>query len=177
MISNSFSSGNTMDVRSRGCSCSISRREDKPQPGRTGRACSVSTAIPSGTSWSGTLREGWMPRWRYMPPLALYAPAGKRPSLSPKVLASLEQVLQRPEGLASYETLRQWLRRTHGVEVKYKTLYSLVRTRFDTKLKMPCLSQTKKACSHTCIPGELSGTPRATQPVRQSSSPPSVQPR
>jgi transposase len=109
--------------------------------------------------------------------LALYAPAGKRPSLSPKVLASLEQVLQRPEGLASYEALRQWLRRTHGVEVKYKTLYSLVRTRFDTKLKMPCLSQTKKACSHTCIPGELSGTPRSTQPVRQSSSPPSVQPR
>ena len=76
--------------------------------------------------------------------LALYAPAGKGPSLSPKVLASLEQALQRPEGFASYEALRQWLRRTHGVEVKYKTLYSMVRTRFHTKLKVPCLSHTKK---------------------------------
>jgi hypothetical protein len=84
MISNSFSSGNTMDVRSRGCSCSISRREDKPQPGRTGRACSVSTAIPSRTSWSGTLREGRMPRWRYMPPLAnaLRCPQRSWPVLS-----------------------------------------------------------------------------------------------
>jgi transposase len=77
--------------------------------------------------------------------LALYVPAGKPVSLAPAVLASLEQALRRPEGFASYEALRQWVRRTHGVEVKYKTLYTLVRTRFHTKLKVARPSHTKKS--------------------------------
>jgi transposase len=67
--------------------------------------------------------------------LATYVPAGKPVSLGPEVLASLEQALHRPEGFASYEALRQWVRQTHGVEVKYQTLYTLVRTRFKAKLK------------------------------------------
>ena len=77
--------------------------------------------------------------------LATYIPPGKPVSLAPEVLASLEQALRRPEGFASYEALRQWVRRTHGVEVKYKTLYTLVRTRFRAKLKVPRPSHTKKA--------------------------------
>jgi transposase len=77
--------------------------------------------------------------------LAIYIPAGKRVSLAPAVLAGLEQALQHPEGFASYEALRQWLRRTHGVDVKYKTLYTMVRTRFKAKLKVPRPSHTKKA--------------------------------
>jgi transposase len=77
--------------------------------------------------------------------LATYVPRGKPVSLAPAVLASLEQALRRPEGFASYEELRQWVRRTHGVEVKYKTLYALVRTRFHAKLKVPRPSHTKKA--------------------------------
>jgi transposase len=77
--------------------------------------------------------------------LAIYIPAGKRVSLAPAVLVGLEQALQHPEGFASYEALRQWLQRTHGVEVKYKTLYTLVRTRFKAKLKVPRPSHTKKA--------------------------------
>jgi transposase len=77
--------------------------------------------------------------------LALYVPAGKPVSLAPAVLASLEQALRRPEGFASYEALRQWVRHTHGVEVKYKTLYTLVRTRFRAKLKVPRPSHTKKS--------------------------------
>ena len=76
--------------------------------------------------------------------LATYVPAGKPVSLAPAVLASLEQALRRPEGFASYEALRQWVRQTHGVEVKYKTLYTLVRTRFRTKLKVARPSHTKK---------------------------------
>jgi transposase len=76
--------------------------------------------------------------------LATYIPAGKPVSLAPAVLASLEQALRRPEGFASYEELRQWVRRTHGVEVKYQTLYTLVRTRFHTKLKAARPSHTKK---------------------------------
>ncbi len=77
--------------------------------------------------------------------LATYVPAGKPVSLAPHVLASLEQALHRPEGFASYEALRQWVRQTHGVEVKYKTLYTLVRTRFKAKLKVARPSHTKKA--------------------------------
>jgi transposase len=77
--------------------------------------------------------------------LAIYVPAGKPVSLAPAVLASLEQALRRPEGFASYEALRQWVRRTHGVEVNYKTLYRLVRTRFRAKLKVPRPSHTKKS--------------------------------
>jgi transposase len=76
--------------------------------------------------------------------LATYGPPGKPVSLAPAVLASLEQALRRPEGFASDEELRQWVRRTHGVEVKYKTLYTLVRTRFHTKLKVARPSHTKK---------------------------------
>jgi transposase len=75
--------------------------------------------------------------------LATYVPAGKPVSLAPDVLASLAQALHRPEGFASYEALRQWVARTHGVQIKYKTLYTLVRTRFRAKLKVPRPSHTK----------------------------------
>jgi transposase len=77
--------------------------------------------------------------------LATYVPAGKPVSLAPAVLASLEQALHRPIGFASYAALRQWVRQTHGVEVKYKTLSTIVRTRFHTKLNVPRPSHTKKS--------------------------------
>jgi transposase len=75
--------------------------------------------------------------------LATYSSPGKPVSLAPAVLAHLEQALRRPEGFASYEALRQWVRQTHGVEVKYKTLYTLVRTRFQAKLKVARPSHKK----------------------------------
>jgi transposase len=77
--------------------------------------------------------------------LATYVPPGKPVSLAPAVLASLEQALRQPEGFASYEALRQWVAQTHGVQINYKTLYTLVRTRFKTKLKVPRPSHTKKS--------------------------------
>jgi transposase len=77
--------------------------------------------------------------------LATYVPAGKPISLAPAVLASIEQALRGREGFASYAALRQWVRQTHGVEVKYKTLYGIVRTRFRAKLKVPRPSHTKKS--------------------------------
>jgi putative transposase len=75
--------------------------------------------------------------------LAIDVPTGKPVSLAPHVLASLEQALHRPEGFASYAELRQWLRRTHGVEVQDKTLYTIVRTRFQLKLKVTRPTHTK----------------------------------
>ena len=88
--------------------------------------------------------------------LATYVPAGKPISLAPAVLASLEQALRRPEGFASYEALRRWIRQTHGVEVKDKTLDALVRTRFRATLQVPRPSHTKKSPGDPCMPGHVS---------------------
>jgi hypothetical protein len=75
--------------------------------------------------------------------LDTHVPPGTPISLTPEVLASLEQALHRPAGVASYEALRQWGRRTHRVAVTYKTLSTIVRTRFRAKLKVPRPSRTK----------------------------------
>ena len=76
--------------------------------------------------------------------LELYVPAGKPPSLSPEVLAALARALQRPAGFASYEALRQWVKQTYHLDVKYHTLYRIVRTQLKAKLKVPRPSHTKK---------------------------------
>jgi transposase len=76
--------------------------------------------------------------------LHLYVPAGKPLSLPLHVLASLEQALGQPAGFASYEALRQWVKHTHHLEVNYHTLYTIARTRFNAKLKVPRPSHTKK---------------------------------
>ncbi len=76
--------------------------------------------------------------------LTITKPAGKQPSLAPEVLASIEQALQQPSGFGSYEELRQWVERMHHVQIKYKTLYTIVRTRFKAKLKVPRPSHIKK---------------------------------
>lgn len=93
--------------------------------------------------------------------LATYGPAGKPVSLAPVVLASLEQTLRRPEGFASYAALRQWVRQTHGVEVQYTTLSTIVRTQCKTTLKTPRPSHTKNP---------LRPFPHAKWPVDSASS-------
>lgn len=59
------------------------------------------------------------------------------------LLASLEETRRRPEGFAPYEALRQWVCHTHGVEVKDKTLYTLVYVRFKAQLKVARPGHTK----------------------------------
>jgi transposase len=76
--------------------------------------------------------------------LDVYIPAGKPLSLPPEVLAAIEQALRQPAGFASYEALRQWVKQTQPLEVNYHTLYTIVRTRFKAKLKVPRPSHTKK---------------------------------
>jgi transposase len=77
--------------------------------------------------------------------LEVYTPAGKPLSLPPDVLAAIGQALRQPAGFASYEALRQWVKQTHHLEVNYHTLYTIVRTRFKAKLKVPRPSHTKKS--------------------------------
>ena len=108
--------------------------------------------------------------------LATYIPPGKPVSLAPEVLASLEQALRRPEGFASYEALQQWVRQTHGVEVKYKTLYTLVRVRLKAKLNVTRPSHTKKPLSYSHVLGHLWRTPPGGDPARQYSSGAGLQP-
>ena len=99
--------------------------------------------------------------------LATDIPTGKPISLAPAVLASLERALHRPESFASSEALRQWIRRAHGVEVKYKTLYTLVRMRFKAKLKVARPSHTKNPRGHSALPCQLSRTPPAGHSRRE----------
>src|ERR671922_192704 len=51
---------------------------------------------------------------------------------------------------------RQEVARVHGVQIKYKTLYTLVRTRFRTKLKVPRPSHTKKPGGAADVSSDLS---------------------
>jgi transposase len=93
------------------------------------------------------------------PLLATSLPTGKPVSLTPAGLASLEQALRCPEGCGSHEALRQWVRRTHGVEVQYKTPYTLVRTRFKAKLTVARPSHAKKSCCHPSLSREIPKVP------------------
>jgi transposase len=106
--------------------------------------------------------------------LATYVPTGTPVALAPDVLASLENALHRPEGFASYEALRQWVRRTHGVEVNYQTLYSLVRARFQAKLNVARPSHTTKAGGYSGVPGPLSRATRAGGPTSEQAPRPGV---
>ena len=76
--------------------------------------------------------------------LDLYVPPGKPVSLPPDVLAGLEQALRQPAGFASYEAVRQWVKRRYQLDVKYHTLYTIILSRFNAKLKVPRPSHTKK---------------------------------
>jgi Homeodomain-like domain len=76
--------------------------------------------------------------------LALYVPAGKPLSLPPDVLAAIAQALRQPPGFASYDALRQWVQQTHHLEANDHTLYTIVRTKLQAKLKVPRPSHTKK---------------------------------
>lgn len=109
--------------------------------------------------------------------LATDVPAGKPVSLAPAVRAGLEQALRRPAGFASYEALRRWVRQTSGAEVKDKTLYALVRTRFRATLKGPRPSHTQKSSGHPCIPDHVSCAAGARHPPREPPPGPGVEPR
>ena len=93
--------------------------------------------------------------------LATDLPPGTPVCLAPAVLVSLERARHRPEGCASSEALRQWIRRTHGVEVKDKTLDTLVRVRLQAQLKVARPSHTQKPRGHSALAGQLSPTPPA----------------
>lgn len=76
--------------------------------------------------------------------LAIRTAPGKPRSLPPAALAAAEQALRQPASVASSEALRQRLRATHQIDIKDKTLQTIVRTRFTAKRNVPRLSHHKK---------------------------------
>jgi transposase len=97
--------------------------------------------------------------------LDLYVPRGKAVSLPPDVLAELEQALRQPAGFASYEAVRQWLKPRYHLDVTYHTLYTIIRTRFHAKLKVPRPRHTTKPCGDWRLPGDLSGAAPKCRPA------------
>jgi hypothetical protein len=79
-------------------------------------------AIAHDRPLAGTVCHRGLDAW-----LATDVPTGKPVSLAPEVLASLENALHRPAGVAAYAAPRPWGRQPQGVEVKDKTLSTLVR--------------------------------------------------
>jgi hypothetical protein len=59
------------------------------------------------------------------------------------VLAGLEQALRQPAGLASDEAVRQWIKPRYQLDGTDHTRSTLVRPRFNAKLKGPRPSHTK----------------------------------
>jgi hypothetical protein len=59
------------------------------------------------------------------------------------VLAGLEQALRQPAGFASYGAVRQWSKQRYQLDVNYHPLYTIVRTRFNARHRVPRPSHTK----------------------------------
>lgn len=76
--------------------------------------------------------------------LIVRTPPGKTPLLSPEVVADLKAHLSRPEGVASYGEVQQWLHKHYGIEIKYKTLANFLHTKLKTSPKVVRPQHLKK---------------------------------
>lgn len=64
-------------------------------------------------------------------------PGGRPTSISPKIIAKLQEELKNPEGFQSYGEIQLWLRTCFGIDVAYRTVHELVRYKLKAKLKVP----------------------------------------
>jgi len=76
--------------------------------------------------------------------LAIKKAPGKRPSLTPAVLAKLQARLTHTRGFGSYGEIQQYLLRVHKIPLAYSTVHRLVRYRLQAKPKAPRRSHPKK---------------------------------
>ena len=72
-------------------------------------------------------------------------PAPGQRTLPEPVLDALRARLRDPVGFRGYHAVQAWLHDEHGLEVPYKTVYTLVRYRLKAKLKAPRPEHPKKA--------------------------------
>ncbi len=57
--------------------------------------------------------------------------------IQPQVLQRLVEKLRSPQGFSSYGEIVEWLKQECNTEVKYKTVYRVVRYQLKAKLKIP----------------------------------------
>ena len=62
---------------------------------------------------------------------------GETPVIQGEMLNELVSKLKSPEGFSSYGQIVEWIKQEWNVQVKYKTVHSLVRYKLGAKLKVP----------------------------------------
>ena len=72
-----------------------------------------------------------------------YAP-GRVSILTAEQQVHLRNELQKPNGFSSYVEIQRYIAETLGVEMNYKTVYTMVHDKWGCKLKVPRTSHVKK---------------------------------
>ncbi len=84
------------------------------------------------TRWLQRYRQGGLEKL-----LEVKASPGASAKIQGEMLQRLVEKLQCPQGFCSYGEIVEWLKQEFHVEVKYKTVYRLVRYQLQAKLKIP----------------------------------------
>ena len=63
--------------------------------------------------------------------------AGAKRKINDDAIAALIQELKTEKGFSSYGGIVEWLKKEHGLDIEYGTVYALVRYRLGAKLKVP----------------------------------------
>jgi transposase len=84
------------------------------------------------TRWLQRYRQGGLEKL-----LEVKTSPGAIAKIQGEVLQSLVEKLQLPQGFSSYGEIVEWLKQEWNVEVKYKTVYRVVRYQLQAKLKIP----------------------------------------
>ena len=63
--------------------------------------------------------------------------AGAKRKINDDAMAALIQELKTGKGFSSYGGIVEWLKKEHGLDIEYGTVYALVRYRLGAKLKVP----------------------------------------
>ena len=79
-----------------------------------------------------------------------FAP-GRVSALTEAQQADLRRELEKPGGFQSYVQIQAYIAQTFGVEMKYTTVYAMVRGKWGAKLKVPRPSHKKKQRSHSRV--------------------------
>lgn len=84
------------------------------------------------TRWLQKYRQGGLGKL-----LEVKASPGATPKIQGEMRSRLEEKLKCPEGFSTYGEIVEWLKQEFDLEVKYQTVYRLVRYQLQAKLKIP----------------------------------------
>lgn len=93
------------------------------------------------TRWLGRYRAGGLDA---LLTSALPGPTPGQRTLPESVFAALKARLGDPKGFGGYHEVEAWLHDEYGLDIPYKTVYTLVRYRLGAKLKVPRPEHPKK---------------------------------